>query len=66
MPERKLRMYPTAAGLVFCVRMRGDEKEFAQNNTASVFYKYVNMTDMRGGTTAFFLPLLAIDDMATL
>ena len=58
-------MYPTAAGLDFCVRLSGDEKEFPQNNTVSVLYQYVNMTDMTGGTTAFFLPLLATDDMAT-
>ena len=61
--ERKLRICQTAP--VFCVRLRGDEKEFAQNNTASVLYQYVNMTDMRGGTTAFFLPSLALDDRAT-
>ena len=58
-------MYPTAPGLVFCVRLRGDEKEFAQNNASSVLYQYVNMTDMRVGTAAFFLPWLAIDDRAT-
>ena len=63
--KRKLRMYPTAPDLVFCVRLRGDEKEFAQNNTASVLYQYVNMADMRGGTAAFFLPSLALDDRAT-
>ena len=63
--ERKLRMCPTAPDLLFCVRLRGDEKEFAQNNTASVLYQYVNMTDMRVGTAAFFLPSLALDDRAT-
>ena len=70
--ERKFRMYPTAPDPVFCVRLRGDEKVFAQNNTASVLHQYVNMTDMRGwgvggwgGTTAFFLSSLALGDRAT-
>ena len=58
-------MYPTAPDLVFCVRLRGDEKEFAQNNAASVLYQNVNMTDIRVGRAAFFLPTLALDDRAT-
>ena len=47
-------MHPTVTDLVFYVRLKGDEKEFAQNSTASVSYQYVNMTDMRGGKAAFF------------
>ena len=58
-------MYPTAPDPVFCMGLRGDEKEFVQNNAASVLYQYVNMIDMRGGTAAFFLPSLALDDRAT-
>ena len=57
-------MYPTATDLVFCVRLRRDEKEFAQNNAGSVVYQYVNMPDMRGGSAAFFLLSLALDDRA--
>ena len=32
------------------------KNEFAQNNTASILYQYVNMTDMRGGMATFFCP----------
>ena len=58
-------MYTAAPDLVFCVRLRGDEREFAQKYTASVLYQYASMTDMRGGTVAFLLPSLALDDRAT-
>ena len=58
-------MCQTAPDLILCVKLRGDEKEFAQNNTVSVLYQYVNITDMRGGTAAFFLPSLALGDRAT-